>query len=308
MPPTSDSSPTPAGSFAGRGAFWRGVGFGGLCALFWGIQAVASRQSVHDGLTASDVTIIRFVVAGLVLLPFAFRLKPFPVGPLGWRRALLLTCVAGAPYSLVLVEGSAYAPAIHSAVIGPGLIPFVAALIGFWFAGERPGAARLAGLALILAGIGLFSWEAVTGAEAREGAWRGDLLFLLNAVMWAAFGAMTKSWAVPAVEGTATIAVLSLLSLPLWASFLPSQLAQAGVSAIALQAVCQGLLVGVLSLIFYTRCVALLGPVGASLFVPLVPVVAALGGVLVLGEMPSALEVAGMAVVVGGMVLALRRN
>jgi drug/metabolite transporter (DMT)-like permease len=305
---TSDSLPTPAASFAGRGAFWRGVGFGGLCALFWGIQAVASRQSVHDGLTASDVTIIRFVVAGLVLLPFALRMKPFPVGPLGWRRALLLTCVAGAPYSLVLVQGSAFAPAIHSAVIGPGLIPFVAALIGFWFAGERPGAARLAGLALILAGIGLFSWEAVTGAEAREGAWRGDLLFVLNAVMWAAFGAMTKRWAMPAVEGTAAIAVLSLLTVPLWAWFLPSQLVQASVPAIALQAVCQGLLVGVLSLIFYTRCVALLGPVGASLFVPLVPVVAALGGVLALGELPSALEVAGMAVVVAGMVLALRRD
>jgi drug/metabolite transporter (DMT)-like permease len=308
MQPTSDTLPTSAGSFAGRGTFWRGVGFGALCALFWGIQAVASRQSVHDGLTASDVTIIRFVVAGLVLLPFALRMQPFPVGPLGWRRALLLTCVAGAPYSLVLVEGSAFAPAIHSAVIGPGLIPFVAALIGFWFAGERPGAARLAGLALILAGIGLFSWEAVTGAETREGAWRGDLLFVLNAVMWAAFGAMTKRWAVPAVGGTATIAVLSLLSMPLWASFLPSQLAQASVSAIALQAVCQGLLVGVLSLIFYTRCVALLGPVAAALFVPLVPVVAALGGVLALGEIPSALEFAGMAVVVGGMVLALRRN
>jgi hypothetical protein len=33
------------------------------------VQAVVSRQSVADGLTAADVTMLRFCVASLLLLP-----------------------------------------------------------------------------------------------------------------------------------------------------------------------------------------------------------------------------------------------
>ena len=83
--------------------------------------------------------------AGLVLLPFVFRLKPFPVGRLGWRRSLLLTGMIGAPYSLILVGGAAFAPAIHSAVISPGLIPLMSALQAYLFLGEPSSKTRLRG-------------------------------------------------------------------------------------------------------------------------------------------------------------------
>jgi drug/metabolite transporter (DMT)-like permease len=76
---TASSTPEPH-------AFWKGLAFGTLCAVIWGIQAVVSRQSVADGMTAVDVTILRFVGAGIALLPFAIRLRPFPVGVLGWPR------------------------------------------------------------------------------------------------------------------------------------------------------------------------------------------------------------------------------
>lgn len=218
------STPAPAAvSATDRGAFWRGVIFGSLCALIWGIQAVVSRQSVHDGLSAVDVTLLRVGVAGLALLPLALKRARFPVGPLGWRRALVLTALAGTPYSLVLVGGAAFAPAMHSAVIGPGFIPVIAALLGFLVIGERAGPARIIGLILIVAGIAVFSWEAVTGAPSREGAWRGDLLFVATAVMWASFGVLSKRWSVGAIDGTVTICVLSLLTLPLWVPFVSLQ-------------------------------------------------------------------------------------
>jgi drug/metabolite transporter (DMT)-like permease len=293
-----------AGAPGDTRSLWTGIAFGCLCALIWGIQAVISRQSVADGLTAADVTILRFLLAGLVLAPWALRLKPPPVGRLGWTRAAILACLAGAPYSLALVGGAAFAPAIHSGVIGPGLIPPMSALLAYLFLGERTNRGRLFGIALIVVGIGLFSWEALIGAGARAGAWRGDLLFVLTAVMWASFGLMARRWGVGAIEGTACICALSLLSMPLWAPFLPVRLTDASVAALTLQAVYQGLLVGVVSLFLYTRCVALLGPIRAALFVPLVPLVAAVGGVLFLGEQPSARELTGMLTVIGGMVVA----
>lgn len=79
-------------------------------------------------------------------------------------------------------------------------------------------------------------------------------------------------------------------------------------TAISLQALYQGLLVGTAGLFFYTRCVALLGPARATLFIPLVPLVAAIAGALLLGEQPSFQEITGMVVAISGMLVALRRS
>jgi len=290
---------------AARSAFWKGLGLGLLCALIWGVQAVVSRRSVLDGLSAADVTILRFMVASLVLLPTALGVRPVIVGELGWRRALALTLLAGAPYTLILVGGAAFAPALHNAVITPGLIPVMAMLLGFLVLGQRPGVMKLAGIGLILAGIPVFSWDALTGTPAREGAWRGDLLFVLSSVMWAYFGLLAGRWNVKPIAATASIAILSLLGTPLWAMLVPMRLFSASMPAIALQAIYQGLLVGVLATFLYMRVVMLLGSVRAALFLPLVPIVTALTGAILLGEIPSISELAGMLLVVAGMALAL---
>lgn len=286
-------------------AFWKGIGLGVVCALIWGVQAVVSRRSVIDGLSAADVTILRFVVASLVLLPVALGVRPVVVGELGWRRALVLTLLAGAPYTLILVGGAAFAPALHNAVITPGLIPVMAVLLGLLVLGQRPGPMKVLGIALILAGIPVFSWDALTGMPAREGVWRGDLLFAFSSVMWAYFGLLAGRWNVRAVAATASIAILSLLGTPLWAMLVPMRLWGASLAAILLQAVYQGLLVGVVATFLYMRVVMLLGSVRAALFLPLVPIVTALTGAILLGENPSASELAGMLLVVAGMALAL---
>jgi drug/metabolite transporter (DMT)-like permease len=290
---------------AARGALWKGLGLGILCALIWGVQAVVSRRSVLDGLSAADVTILRFLVASAVLLPVALGMRPILVGELGWRRALVLALLAGAPYTLILVGAAAFAPALHNAVITPGLIPVMAMLLGFLVLGQRPGPMKLFGIGLILAGIPVFSWDALTGTPARVGAWRGDLLFVLSSVMWAYFGLLAGRWRVQAIAATASIAILSLLGSPLWAMLVPMRLSNASLAAILLQAVYQGLLVGVLATFLYMRVVMLLGSVRAALFLPLVPIVTALTGAILLGENPSMLEIAGMVLVVAGMALAL---
>jgi len=278
-----------------------------LTSLIWGVQAVVSRQSVLDGLTAADVTILRFAIASLLLLPLAFkRMRPFPVGQLGWKRALILTALAGAPYALVLMTGAAFAPALHASVIVPGLIPVLTVALGFMMAGERPGAWRLVGLALVLAGIGAFGWEAFAGAPALEDAWIGDLFFVANAVMWSAFGLLARRWGADAIDVTIATCLLSLFLLPVFALAMPIGLGQATWQAITLQAVYQGALVGVGALFLYAKTVQLLGAARATLFLPLNPVITALAGIALLGEIPPAAEIAGMLLVIAGMSVALR--
>lgn len=100
--------------------------------------------------------------------------------------------------------------------------------------------------------------------------------------------------------------LLSLPLLPLLALVQPIHLLQVPLPAVALQAFYQGVMVGAGALFLYTQAVAILGAGRAALFLPLVPVVTALAGALLLGEQASALEIAGMALAIIGMVVALR--
>lgn len=286
---------------------WLGMLCGLLAAAIWGGQSVASRQSVADGLTAADVTVLRFAMAALLLLPLALRrMRPFPVGRIGWRRAIVLTLLAGAPYSLVIVGGTAFAPALHASVISPGLIPVFTAVLAYVLLGERMAPSRLAGLALVVAGVVTFSWHSLSSLLGQGDTWIGDLLFVLTAFMWTLFGLLARRWQADAVEVTIATCLLSVAALPLIAMAMPMHLLQASASAIALQAVYQGALVGVAALFFYTQSVALLGAQRAALFVPLVPATTAIASATLLGEWPSASEIVGMAIVVAGMTLALR--
>ncbi|HEV2510156.1 DMT family transporter [Bosea sp. (in: a-proteobacteria)] len=285
------------------------IGFscGILASVIWGVQAVVSRQSVTDGLSAGDVTILRFLAASLVLLPFALkRLKPFPVGRLGWTRALILTALVGPSYSLFLVGGAHFAPALHSSVITPGLIPVATALIAVLVLGDRISPLRVIGLAVIVAGVVVFSFEAMANTPTREGAWIGDLLFVLIALLWSTFGLLARRWGADAVEVTMATCLLSVPLLPLLALVQPIHLLQVSLQAVALQAFYQGVMVGAGALFLYTQAVATLGAGRAALFLPLVPVVTALAGAILLGEQASTLEIAGMALAVVGMVVALK--
>lgn len=296
------ASPAPA---TGRSRLF-GFACGAGAALIWGIQAVVSRQSVADGLGPVDVTVLRFLTAAVCLLPFALiRLKPFPVGRLGWRKALILTLFAGAPFSTVLVGGSTFAPALHTAVIAPSLIPVVTALIAYAVMGERSPAGRIIGLVLIVTGIGLVAGQGLFQGG-QEGAWRGDLLFVLASTMWAIFGILAKRWGADAFDLTISLSILSLVVLPALAFVVPLKLAAASLSAIALQAGYQGLLVGVASVFLYASANQTLGAARASLFLPLVPAITAAASAVLIGEWPSAVELVGMVIVMAGMTIAMR--
>lgn len=288
---------------------WVGYACGIATALIWGIQAVVSRQSVADGLSSADVAILRFLTAAVCLLPLGLaRLKPFPVGRLGWKRSLILTLFAGAPFSFVLVGGSTFAPALHTAVIAPSLIPVIAGVLAYIAAGDRPPPMRILGLALIVAGIGLFFWHSSTAGAIGPGVWRGDLMFVLAAAMWSIFGLLAKRWEADALDITITLSMLSVVLMPLLALVAPVHIGAASWSAIALQAIYQGLLVGVASVFLYAKANTLLGAARAALFPPLVPVVTLAAGAVLIGERPAFVEIAGMAVVMVGMIVAIRAD
>ena len=288
-------------------AQWLGILCGLLTAMIWGVQSVVSRHAMLIDLTPADVTILRFVSAAAVLLPWALRhMRPFPVGSLGWPRAWGMALLIGPLYSLILVAGASFAPALHSSIISPGLIPVFTALLIFLVTGERAGRMRLIGLGIIVLGIGIFSRDALAMTPSRPDAWIGDLLFVLIAFLWAIFGLLARRWNVSSLEVTAASCILSVPLLVVVALVLPIHMARAPFAELLLQALYQGVLVGVVALYLYARSVETLGAARATLFLPLVPIATAAASALLLAEVPSPTEIVGMAIVVAGMLIAFR--
>ena len=288
-------------------AQWLVILCGLLTAMIWGVQSVVSRHAMLIDLTPADVTILRFVSAAAVLLPWALRhMRPFPVGSLGWPRAWGMALLIGPLYSLILVAGASFAPALHSSIISPGLIPVFTALLIFLVTGERAGRMRLIGLGIIVLGIGIFSRDALAMTPSRPDAWIGDLLFVLIAFLWAIFGLLARRWNVSSLEVTAASCILSVPLLVVVALVLPIHMARAPFAELLLQALYQGVLVGVVALYLYARSVETLGAARATLFLPLVPIATAAASALLLAEVPSPTEIVGMAIVVAGMLIAFR--
>ena len=280
-----------------------GIVAGLLGILIYAGQFVVTRWSIQRTLALWDVAALRFAVAGVLMLPLLVRYGVRDAGGIGWPRAVVIGVTVGAPYTLVLFAGLTLAPAAHGAVIISGGTPVMSALLmSLWF-GERLSAARVTGLATILVGLVLVGWPARLDGGHRY-VWVGDLLLLLGSALWGAFTALTRRWHVDPLRGAAVVWVLALAYLPFYLALAPVRLLTAPAGELVFQAVYQGIGVGILALFFYTYATRALGPASASLFMPLIPVVAVLLGVPVLGEIPTRVQSAGILVVSAGMVLA----
>ena len=271
-----------------------GAAWGGLAALIWAGWMVFTRMGVQLSLDAYDITALRFGVAGLVMLPIALR-QGISAGKAGWPGALLLTAGSGAPYVIVATTGLTFASARHAGALIPGAMPLFATLLSLAFLTERLSKSQGGGLALIVAGVLLIAGPGVFTAGGEE--WIGHILFLLAAFMWATFTVAMRGWSVSPLRVTAIVSVVSMvLYLPIYVTFLKPQLMTAPASEILFQAFYQGVLVTI-SLLAYSRAVAILGAARGSVFAALVPVLAAVIAIPVLGEWPSLSDCAAIVAV-----------
>jgi drug/metabolite transporter (DMT)-like permease len=279
------------------------VGAGVIAALIYGGQFVVTRWSMQRTLSSWDLAALRVAVAGALMLPIVAR---HGVARIGWKRSLALAIAAGAPYTLIMQAGLVVAPAAHGAVIVPGATPVVSAVLLWMWRGERPWPAKIAGLALIVIGLVLVGWPAL-GGGGEDAVWVGDLLFVAAAVLWGLFTVLTRVWNIDPIRGTAVVWVMSLAYLPFYVALSGSSLLHAPRGEVIFQAVYQGVGVAVIALVLFSRAIGVLGVSSASLFMPLVPVFGVLLGVPVLGEVPAAIQLAGMAGVSVGIALAAAR-
>jgi drug/metabolite transporter (DMT)-like permease len=240
------------------------------------------------------------------MLPFTFHWGWRRLAGIGWGRGLVLAVLSGAPYSLIFMSGMSFAPVSHGATIAPSSAMLSTLLISWLWLGERATARRVAAALFVLAGLLTMGWDGLT-ATAGPQAWIGDLTFVTAGVVWGIFTYLCRRWNIDPWRTAAAVWSLSLLlyALP-YALFVKPAFA-APWPELLVQAVYQGALGAIVATVAYTRAVTALGAARAAFFPALVPAIAVLTAVPVLGELPTVMQAIGVGVVIGGMILAIGR-
>jgi drug/metabolite transporter (DMT)-like permease len=287
-----------AGSTAIPSVLW-----GTVAALFtvtiWGGWIVATRFGVTSNLAPLEIAILRIAPPGLILLPVFFRI---PWRTLRWRYIAALIGGAGAPFLLVVSTGMQFAPTADIGALLPGTMPLFVALFAFMLLGERFDRWRMVGFVLIIAGglevggVSLFAGD--------PGEWRGHILFLCGASMWAIYTIGLRQSGLDAWQAAAVVNTGSMLLLVPLALLFGDLQFDAPLRDIAIQIGAQGIMSGLLAMAAYGIAIRHLGASSAAAFSALTPVIATLIAVPVMAELPAPLTWLGVIAVCCGVALA----
>ena len=276
-------------------------------ALGASIAFAAARAGILGGLAPDDMIFARYIVAGLVMLPFLIYWGLPTLAGIGWARGLALLITGGPLFAILQTGGYAFAPLAHGAVIAPSTVTILSTIAAGVFLGEVLTRSHLVGAAMVLAGILMIGWQGLSRAAPGETVWIGDSLFFLSSVLWAGFTLMIRYWRLDAVRATSVVAVLSLcIVVPgyLWYRGI-GHLANLPHGPLVFQGVVQGLVQSVITFMAYNRSIAVLGVSRAVLFPAIVPAMTVLIGIPTLGEIPNGLQTAGLIAVSIGMLVAV---
>ena len=287
-------------------AHWRGFAFGVLAAILWSLIFIFARRAHLEGLAPQDVVLLRFGIAGVILIPIVLRSSVRSLAGVGWGKGAVLALGAGPVFTYLAAAGVQFAPMSHGAVLQPSTAFLASAIVAILMLGERLTRLRVIGSSLVFLGLICVSGAGVFLGE--PGAWRGDLMFVSAGLLWALYTIMLRVWGFDGLTSAAAINVIGLLvTVPLfvlWDSF--DRLLALPLSELLLQAIVHGVLVAVVALIAFGQAVRALGVTRSALFPAMVPAFSLILGIPILGEIPTAFETFGAVLATLGLVIALR--
>ncbi len=295
------------------------------------VIARASADPARAGtLNPFDITYARIWGASLILLPWGWwitrrdRLRhmengaqrlPSSIGglsPLSLRVTASVGIFGGVMYAMLAYSGFVFAPAAHASVLMPGSLPLWTALLAVVVLQDRITPGRALGLALIVVGDLLVGGTSLLHALDGSDVWRGDVLFVLAAMVWATYSVLARRFALDAVRATIAITAFAFVTyVPVYTVLLllqavPGQVLVAPMGEVVFQMFFQGVGSVVISGISFTKMIQHFGPVRSTMITAVVPGSSALAAAVVLGEPLPWNVLCGLALVTLGIVFGVR--
>ena len=274
--------------------------------LFWGMSFVSSKTILNSGVPPMTMVCIRFVVATVILNLLLRRVEP---GARLRREDLLPLVVSGlfgvTIYFFFESRGIKLTSASHASLIIAGIPVITVSIEAVLF---RTRITLVTGLGIALSVIGVAAVVYRPGASGGPASLAGDAFMFGACLSWVAYILLSKNLhqrlsdlaitAYQSLFGTAALIPLALLEMNHW---VPITL-RAGLNLAYLAVFCSAL-----TNFLYVYALSALGPIAVSPYINLIPVVGALGGVILLGEPIAWTQVAGGAVIVVGVLAVSRR-
>jgi drug/metabolite transporter (DMT)-like permease len=272
--------------------------------LFWGLSFVSSKTILNSGVPPMTMVCIRFVLATVILNVFLRKLDPAA----RLRRADILPLAASGLFGVTIYfffesRGIRLTSASHASLI-IAVIPVITVLAEALFFRARIRWLTVAGVLLSVVGVVL-----VVGIAGGAVSIAGDLFMFGACLSWVIYIFLSRNLhrrlsdiaitAYQSLFGTAFLIPLALLEMRQWVPITLS----AGLNLAYLAIFCSAL-----SNFLYVYALSRMGPIAVSPYVNLIPVVGVLGGVALLGESITWLQVFGGVVILAGVLIVSRKQ
>jgi drug/metabolite transporter (DMT)-like permease len=248
--------------------------------IVWAGWIVATRDQAAR-VSPLDISILRYGVPALLLAPVWLRKGIFPRGEDPWALTVMTVGWGG----LFVMLTSKGLQTIDAALFGPMVPAALPLFVAFWdwaMNGVRIGTSRGLGLALIAASIALIVGPAFLRGDA--GFFTGAPYLVLAACGWSAFTIAYRRSSLNGLEATAYVCLYSLPFFLVGVLVYGTRLHELSLGEAAYLVTVQGILSGIGAVASFGYAVKFLGAARTSSFTSLVPVLAALGAWLFLGE------------------------
>ncbi|MET9602025.1 DMT family transporter [Streptomyces sp. NPDC006459] len=272
----------------------------------WAAFALSARALSGSSLLPADAALLRFGVPLVVLFPALWRRRR-AIAAVRPGPAVKIICGAGVPFFLAAMHGGALTSAAFVGSIVPGMVPLFVSVIMIRRGHRAPRGTQAAGLALIAAGVIALVWRYVVPVDTDVLAGAGTLLVASG--LWALYTVGLREVDLDPIGSIGLLclpsfAVIGILTLT---GILPTGIAHAAGSDIALFLVVQGLGVGLCAGLLYAFAIRRLGAERSAVVGSLSPVAVVLLAVPLLGETPTLAVLVGVPLITTGVVLANRR-
>lgn len=276
-----------------------------LAIVLWAGNVIVSRMSVHT-IGPQAITFYRLLLAVLLMSTF--------VGVPAWRNRALLwqhfgqLAVLGF-LAMCLFQSLSYLAAetttATNMAVFTALTPLLTVALCSVLLGETATIGVVGGGLISLMGLFYLVSGGVPLSLLRDGIHLGDALMFVAAIVYALYGVLLKRWSLP-IPGWQSTYVQALCALAIMFPALlatPAPMRVLNAETLPLIAYAGGFASIVLPF-FWIRGVEILGPSRASAFMNLLPVLTAVGAIVLLGEPVRTYHVIGGGVALAGVILA----